>query len=234
MPEGSGAGVAPSSPWSIWEAQRLHLRAAAGGSRWAGPAGPACGCGGGARRRTQTASGSPEAAEPSGVRGTLSGASFASRDTPTRNSVPQPVPGLGDALRCLGAVGGYPQRGRLAVDLGTAFRCEVRRWVRPDSGDSLAPDSLSATGAAQPQSTAADMRTATAAGAPGLFVVRGWDVMVGSSQPERSGGWAIALSAKRSTRVCAVTETRPGALGDRLRCRYGRPRTGLRSRGQRG
>ena len=41
----------------------------------------------------------------------------------------------------------------------------------------------------------ADMRTATLPEGTSLLEVRGWDVMVGSSQPERSGGWAIALSA---------------------------------------
>ena len=83
------------------------------------------------------------------------------------------------------------------------------------------------------------MRTATRANAPWLSVVRGWDAMVGLSQPERSGGWGIALPAKRSAMPSTghqldhaglrsdLDSTR--ARGDRLRCRYGRPRTGLRT-----
>src|ERR1044072_6532057 len=39
------------------------------------------------------------------------------------------------------------------------------------------------------------MRTATIPEGTALLVVRGWVAMVGLTQPERSGGWGIALPA---------------------------------------
>ena len=79
--------------------------------------------------------------------------------------------------------------------------CHDRRFVAGYTAPSglrrgtAQPLSIGSTRA--PTATAAlpHMRTATLPEGTSLLEVRGWVAMVGLTQPERSGGWGIALPA---------------------------------------
>ena len=121
-------------------------------------------------------------------------------DTPLDRSIPQPRQRLGDAatwsVRKLEDThnGGAPTAG----GPDPAFRWSVRRSPRPWLRNSRSP-AFGLTRAPTAATSRPHERTATPPEGTSLLVVRGWDVMVGSSQPERSGGWGIALPAKRSS-----------------------------------